>query len=1005
MKFFLTLGCLLFSSILFSQAYWQQEVNFKIDVKLDDRSHLLTAFESFEYINHSPHTLDFIYIHLWPNAYKNGKTALGRQLYAAKETLLTFGNDSVRGWIDSLDFKINGQGAKWEYDPEYIDICKLYLNAPLKPGDRITVSTPFKIKIPSGQISRLGHIGQSYQITQWYPKPAVYDKNGWNQMPYLNQGEFYSEYGSFDVSITLPKNYVIGATGDMQTASEITFLNERFAQTKEKVAQFNDKTSEKINSRINSSFPVSSTEWKMVRYTQKNVHDFAWFADKRFEVLKGEVELPHSKRKVTSWAMFTPQNMNLWRNAIEYINDGTYYYSLWNGDYPYNQVTAIDGTISAGGGMEYPNITVIGNTGSKMDLEIVIVHEVGHNWFYGILGSNERVHGWMDEGLNTLNEMRYVETKYPGNTNFSDRVLGGRFHLNDLDHHDSGDLGYRFISILGEDQPLETHSADFSSMNYGLIMYQKTGLVFHYLKSYLGDEKFNKAMQAYFETWKFKHPQPEDIRESLEKASGKKLDWLFTDLVQTTNHIDYKITRVRRENGSSSVTLKNNGQVNGPIPVTVYHDWEKTTAWVEPGDKRKSTAAFSFEIDSAQIDPDTQIPELNRSNNNWNKKWLFNKKEPLKFEFLIGDMENKHSNNFWLPVIAGNSQDKLMFGLGFHNLGIPFKKYQYLLAPLYSTNRKNISGIGEFSLTYLPKTNFKLIRTGLSVKSFMNDDRGSANKYYVSLSPYIFMKIGQRKKAGPFSNTLLLQPVYRYDQIEASKVEQAGAILKYNLSYDIPDFGFKLELRTDYMNNVNNSNEMGRNMGEAVFKYKYLKNKMKRWMELRFFAGGFWTRKLTPVPGNSALPYSDVELYGYTISLNGMSGASDIFTEDYYFSRTNRNFGANQRAENMGNFKVNGNFGTTHKRLLAMNYYFELPVKPKVFGLFADYGVFHNGLDAEQVFNTGVGVRLGTVCAFYFPVWMSQNLENSFGKNYYEKIRFSLKMNIVNQPIKLSSLF
>ncbi len=998
MKILLTFYGLLFTGILTAQNYWQQEVNYKIDVRLNDREHMLSAFESFEYINHSPDTLGFIYVHLWPNAYKNGKTALGRQLYADKETELTFGHDSIRGWIDSLDFKINGQPVKWEYDPKHIDICKIHLVIPLKPGERMTVTTPFKVKIPSGAISRLGHIGQSYQITQWYPKPAVYDKNGWNQMPYLNQGEFYSEYGSFDVSITLPENYVVGATGDLQDASELKFLEQKAEFAK------NNPDAFLTRKKGQAPFPPSSSNWKTIRYTQSKVHDFAWFADKRFGVLKGEVELPHSKRKVTTWAMFTPQNAAVWKDAIEYINDGTYYYSLWNGDYPYNQVTAIDGTISAGGGMEYPNVTVIGNTGSQMDLEIVIVHEVGHNWFYGILGSNERVHGWMDEGLNTLNEMRYVETKYPGNTHLSNQVMG-LFHLKNLDHHDSGDLGYRFISIVGEDQPIETHSADFTSLNYGLIMYQKTGLVFHYLKSYLGDEAFNQTMQAYFESWKFKHPQPEDLQEALERACGKKLDWLFHDLVQTTNHIDYKISRIKSRSDTSTVILRNKGQVNGPIPITLYHQGEKTTSWLEPADQRRFKLKYAIKIDSAQIDPGRQIPEMNRMNNNWNKKWLFNKKEPLKLEFLLGDMDPKRSNIFWLPVIAGNAQDKGMFGAAIHNMGIPFKQYQFLLAPLYSVRKKGVSGIGEFSFTRLPKKYLKLLRSGISVKSFLNDDQGSRNNSYSVLSPYIYLKLGSRKKASPFSNVVVYQYVYRNDQIENHTVQQEGSILKYIHSFDKPDFTYKLELRTDYMFNTQNTNEMSRLMGDLTLRYKYLRKK-SRWMELRFFSGGFLTRKLTPVSDNQlAEPYNRVELNGYTIALNGTSGASDIFAEDYFFSRTNRNFGANQRAENMGNFKANGTFGSTTKWLFATNYYMELPAVPKLFGIFADYGIFHNGIKPEQVFNTGLGVRLGPVCGFYFPVLMSQNLESSFSKKYYEKIRFSLKMNIVNQPIKLSTIF
>ena len=204
-----------FSSIGNAQDYFQQEVNYTIKVKLDDEKHELSASETIQYINNSPDELKFIYIHLWPNAYKDNSTALAKDLLRTGNTKFYFSEEKDKGYIDQLDFKINGQPAKWELLKDSIDICKLYLNQPLKSKDSITISTPFHVKIPSAEFSRLGHVGQSYQVTQWYPKPAVYDKNGWNQMPYLQQGEFYSEFGSFDVSITLPKNYVLGATGDM----------------------------------------------------------------------------------------------------------------------------------------------------------------------------------------------------------------------------------------------------------------------------------------------------------------------------------------------------------------------------------------------------------------------------------------------------------------------------------------------------------------------------------------------------------------------------------------------------------------------------------------------------------------------------------------------------------------------------------------------------------------------------------------------------------------------
>ncbi|HIG32450.1 MAG TPA: M1 family peptidase, partial [Flavobacteriales bacterium] len=394
----LTLLCLNLSA----QDYFQQEVNYTIDVELDDENHTLKGMEYIDYTNNSPNDLDFLWFHIWPNAYKDNSTALFKQALELGDKKGYYSSEQERGFINGLNFKVNGEMIKWDYHPEHIDICKLLLNKPLKAGESIRISTPFFVKIPDAKFSRLGHVDQSYMITQWYPKPAVFDKDGWHEMPYLGMGEFYSEFGSFDVSITLPSNYTVGATGDLQNPEEISRLN--------KLAKITDTIS---NFGEDMSFPVSDLSTKTLRYIQKDVHDFGWFADKRYHVLKGEVKLPHSKGKVTLWTMFTNNEADLWKNSIEYMHDAVYYYSLWNGDYPYKQCTAVDGTISAGGGMEYPNVTVIGESGNAKALEEVIMHEVGHNWFYGMLGSNERLHPWMDEGINSHNELRYMRRKYP----------------------------------------------------------------------------------------------------------------------------------------------------------------------------------------------------------------------------------------------------------------------------------------------------------------------------------------------------------------------------------------------------------------------------------------------------------------------------------------------------------------------------------------------------------------------------------------------------------------
>ncbi|MBP6757030.1 MAG: M1 family metallopeptidase, partial [Bacteroidia bacterium] len=498
---------------IFSQEnYFQQEVNYKINVTLNDVSHSLKAFEQVEYVNNSTTPLTFIYFHLWPNAYKNNQTALSKQLLTNGVTKMYYAKSEDLGFIDSLNFRVDDKLVKWEFDKEHIDICKLILNQPLNPNDTIIISTPFYVKLPSANISRLGHINQAYAITQWYPKPAVFDKQGWHQMPYLNQGEFFSEFGKFEVDITLPKNYVLAATGDrLNEDEEENWLNENVEKTKQMIAN------QKFETDLN--FPASDLELKTISFKQSRVHDFAWFADKRFHVLKGEINLPQSKRKVTTWAYFTNNESKLWSKSIEYLNDATTFYSALNGDYPYNHVTAIDGTISAGGGMEYPNITIIGESNSDLTLETTIMHEVGHNWFYGILGSNEREFPMLDEGLNSFYEMRYLQSKYPKNklTSLIDRDSTFRFFgLNTFKHKAEYEFLYLLAARKNTDQPISSSADKFTEFNYGAIVYSKTALAIDYLMNYMGQEKFDKAMRFYFEQWKFKHPSPNDLFNCLK---------------------------------------------------------------------------------------------------------------------------------------------------------------------------------------------------------------------------------------------------------------------------------------------------------------------------------------------------------------------------------------------------------------------------------------------------------------------------------------------------------
>ncbi|MFI5134450.1 MAG: hypothetical protein ACHQD9_01225, partial [Chitinophagales bacterium] len=336
-EFFLVISLLIlffnFSEAQKENSYFQQEVNYTIHVTLDDAHHFLRGNISIEYINHSPDTLRFIYFHLWPNAYKNNYTAFAKQLLENGNTAFNDARDSDHGFIDSLNFTVNSEKEKLEIDSINIDIAKLYLPAPLAPGESISMASTFREKLPY-TFSRGGHVGQQYQISQWYPKPAVYDRYGWHAMPYLDQGEFYSEFGSFDVEITLPKNYVVGATGILQNKSEQEWLNEKISALKiDSVVESQKHFSPKEIKNQLKTFPPSDHELKTLNFTAENVHDFAWFADKRYEVMKSSVKLPSGK-KVMTWSLFLPQHAAIWKDAVTYADSSLWYYSNWVGDYP-----------------------------------------------------------------------------------------------------------------------------------------------------------------------------------------------------------------------------------------------------------------------------------------------------------------------------------------------------------------------------------------------------------------------------------------------------------------------------------------------------------------------------------------------------------------------------------------------------------------------------------------------------------------------------------------------
>lgn len=448
---------------------WQQQVDLTIQVTLDTKANILVGEETIGYKNNSPDTLHFIWMHCWPNAYRNDKTAFSEQLLANNRTDFYFSNEEQRGYMNQLQFRLDGQLANTEDHPLHQDILKLVLPKPLAPGASTIIQTPFRVKLPE-IFSRMGHHNGFYAITQWYPKPAVYDKNGWHPIPYLDQGEFYSEFGNYSVSITVPEKFMVAATGLPQDT-------------------------------LQNQVGLQGETLKTIRFSQNKIHDFAWFASAKLRLVSDTLIL-HQDKTIRINCYVSPEQSANWKNCISVVKSAIRQRSRAIGDYPYDVISLVDGYQGEGsGGMEYPTIAVINLAENIPDLEQTISHEIGHNWFYAALASNERQSPWLDEGLNTYYDLRF--NKGPSRP-VENWLLSG-------------------LESIHRDQAIQTPADSFNLVNYGLVAYYKAADWLKNLEAILGTAVFDSCMQAYYSRFKFSHVDAGDLRQVFETTSGKGL--------------------------------------------------------------------------------------------------------------------------------------------------------------------------------------------------------------------------------------------------------------------------------------------------------------------------------------------------------------------------------------------------------------------------------------------------------------------------------------------------
>ena len=956
-----------------SQEYFQQEVNYCIYVTLDDRKHELNGFESIEYINNSPDTLWFIYFHLWPNAYSENKTELARQLFSLNGKSRLFNDPELKGFIDSLDFKVDDITVQWDLLPGLPDICKIILNRPLCSSDTIVLTTPFHVKIPKGVTSLLGHIGESYNISQWYPKPAVYDRSGWHQMPYLDQGEFFSEYGNFDVSITLPANYIVAATGNLQNDEEKLMLD----------ILSEDDSWMQISNSEETDFPPSSEKMKTLRYTENNVHDFAWFADKRFHVMKGNVKLPDSGREITTWAMFTTQEGWLWRYAIPYINISIEYFSKLIGDYPYDSYTAVQSVLSGGAGMEYPGLSVIGLTKDPYLLEAVIAHEICHSWFYSALGNDERRFPYLDESIVGSYESRYMEQRFPGRKlwEFYPRMKkpAAFFCVDEIPVQRKEETEWLIRARNNSEQPINLAAPGYSRIDYNIMVYNKGAQGFTMLRSYLGDTQFDSVMHEYYCTWKNRHPGPDDLRTIFESRSGKDLSWFFDDFLGTTKRLDYKMIRLE----NNQMLISNQRELSAPLLIAdMSGDSILSVKW-EDGFVGKKWISTSYGSHSEiKIDPEHRMPELIRLNNNIRTSGIFRKRDYVKPGFLYTYEDPDKRSVIFTPAIDWNSTDRFMAGMAIHNGMILPKPIQYIALPFYKFSDPGLVGYGKISFSVIPYNN--IIRTAkLTLEGSQFGAPGEQNYKKAKVGLDIFLRSGSG--LNPVN-----QKVTGY-YIAATDIGEIELLIKAKMR-SFFQLGYMWE-RRGIINpfNILVSLESGKSYQKTSFEmnYKYSYYGMNNGLEIRLYAG-------TMLKNQSDDPY-------YSFSPSGRGGRElylfpgiypdrfGIFPESFFSRQMDMGEGGlvTPIYNSLGFSRSVYSISLTSTLPGKTSF---IPVKPFFTLLMNDY----NDVLPEEFplfYEAGFKAGLWNFFEVYFPLLVSDNIKSQ-SATLRERIRFVFKLDI-----------
>ncbi len=592
-----------------SNSYWQQHVDYTMEVFMDVDTYQYQGTQKLVYTNNSPDALTRVYYHLYFNAFQPGsemdirlqniKDPDGR-MYVDEKSRIAQLSPSEIGFLQPTSLTQDGDKVNFNEEGTVlvVDLAK-----PIPPGGKTTFEMNFKGQVPV-QIRRSGRNnkeGIALSMSQWYPKLAEYDFEGWHADPYIAR-EFHGVWGDFDVKLTIDKDYVVGGTGYLQNSQEI---GHGYEAPGTKVKKTKGKT----------------LTW---HFKAPMVHDFMWAADPDYV---------HDTLKMANGPTLhflyknDPEIIENWKKLQPKTAEAMEFFSNNIGKYPYEQYSVVHG---GDGGMEYAMSTLITGGRKLGSLIGVMSHEMAHSWFQHVLATNEAKHEWMDEGFTS-----FISTLC------MNKIMG----RNKDNPFENAYNSYLNLALSGKEQPQATHADRYEhNFAYGASAYSKGSIFLSQLGYIIGQDKLMETIRKYFDDFKFKHPVPNDIKRTAEKVSGMELDWYLMDWTQTTNTIDYSLKDVSDVGAKTKVTLERKGLMPMPLDIlVVYSDGTRETYYAPlrmmrgekenpyPDIKRTvlpdwpwafTSYEFSInrpmnEIRAIMIDPSQLMADIDPENNIW----------------------------------------------------------------------------------------------------------------------------------------------------------------------------------------------------------------------------------------------------------------------------------------------------------------------------------------------------------------------------------------------------